>query len=122
MMRSGGRIPVGIAPIFPTPMYVSRSSNEGKTWTPPVQVADRGVCPYLVTLDNGIIVCSYARPGGWLIFSDDNGEIWKGAFQICSSDSYCNVQKVGPDQVLAIYHADGKIKGTHFTVTPIEHN
>jgi len=116
MMRSGGRIGVGNVPIFPTPMYASRSSDEGKTWTTPVQVADRGVCPYLVTLDNGIIVCSYARPGNWLIFSDDNGQTWKGEFMINTRDSYCKVLAVAPDKILTIYHADGKIKGTFFTV------
>ena len=48
-MRSGGRIGVHKAPIFPTPLYVARSHDEGRSWTPPVPIADRGVCPYLVT-------------------------------------------------------------------------
>lgn len=103
-MRSGGRIGIRKAPIFPTPLYVSRSKDDGKTWTPPVPIADRGVCPYLVTLRNGVVVCSYARPGGWLIFSDDHGETWEGSFQICSSDSYCNVLEVEPNRILAIYY------------------
>ncbi|MBM4086186.1 MAG: exo-alpha-sialidase [Planctomycetes bacterium] len=117
MMRSGGRIAVGHVPIFPTPLYLSRSSDEGQTWSTPVQVADRGVCPYLMTLDNGVIVCAYARPGNWLIFSDDHGHTWKGAFQFGTSDSYCNVLAVGPDQIMAVYHADRKIFGTFFRVT-----
>jgi hypothetical protein len=40
-MRSGGRLGIRKAPIFPTPLYISRSSDEGQTWTPPVPIADR---------------------------------------------------------------------------------
>jgi hypothetical protein len=122
MMRSGGRLAVGDAPIFPTPMYLSRSSDEGKTWTQPVQVADRGVCPYLVTLENGIIVCSYARPGGWLILSDDSGKSWKGPLPVCTSDSYCRVLSVRPDRVLVLYHDDGKVMGADFTLARAARN
>jgi hypothetical protein len=127
-MRSGGRIGVRKAPIFPTPLYISRSSDEGKTWTPPVPIADRGVCPYLATLQNGVIVCAYARPGSWLIFSTDHGETWEGAFQFGSSDSYCNVVETEPNKILVLYRADAasrvddksvdaKIAGTFLTVT-----
>ena len=115
-MRSGGRIGVKKAPIFPTPLYVSRSRDEGKTWTAPVPVADRGVCPYLVTLQNGVIVCSYARPGAWLIFSDDNGESWKGAFEFGSGGSYVKVIEVAPNKILVIYYRDSSYVGTFFTV------
>lgn len=115
-MRSGGRIGVRKAPIFPTPLYVSRSHDEGKTWTPPVPVADRGVCPYLVTLENGVIVCSYARPGAWLIFSDDDGESWKGAFEFGPGGSYVKVIKVAPNRILVIHYRDSSYVGTFFTV------
>lgn len=115
-MRSGGRIGVIKAPIFPTPLYVSRSQDEGKTWTPPVPIADRGVCPYLVTLENGVIVCSYARPGDWLIFSDDNGESWKGAFQFGPGGGYVKVLEVAPNKIIVIYYRDSKYVGTFFTV------
>ena len=115
-MRSGGRIGVIKAPIFPTPLYISRSTDEGKTWTPPVPVADRGVCPYLVTLNNGVVVCSYARPGDWMIFSADDGESWKGAFQFGPGGGYVNVFEVAPNKIMAIYYRDSKYVGTFFTV------
>jgi hypothetical protein len=119
-MRSGGRISKAV-PIFPTPLYVSRSRDEGRTWTSPVQVADRGVCPQLVTLANGVIVCGYARPGSWLIFSDDDGRSWKGAFQFAGSDSYCNVLEVSPNTIVVLYHGNGPkgepaILGTFITI------
>jgi hypothetical protein len=123
-MRSGGRIGIRQAPIFPTPLYVSRSADEGRTWTPPVPIADRGVCPYLVKLANGVLVCAYARPGNWLIFSVDDGLSWRGAFQFANSDAYCNLVEVAPNRILVIYYAgrsttsnDTSYAGTFFDVT-----
>lgn len=104
-MRSGGRISK-FAPIFPTPLYLSSSSDEGRTWSPAVQMADRGVCPQLVTLENGIIVCAFARPESWLIFSDDNGLTWKGLFRFSGSDSYSSVLPVASDRVLVVHHGN----------------
>ena len=115
-MRSGGRIGVRKAPSFPTPLFISRSVDEGKTWTPPVPVADRGVCPYLVTLENGVIVCSYARPGDWLIFSDDDGESWKGAFEFGPGGGYNTIFEVEPNKFIVIYHRDSSYVAQHFSV------
>ncbi len=120
VMRSGGRNPVPEANLFPTPLYCSRSSDGGKSWTPPEQIADRGTCPSLVTMKNGIIVCTYGRPGNWLIFSDDNGKTWKGAFQFGSEGASNYILEVAPD-VIQVYHEtkDGSeetVHGTFFTV------
>ncbi len=119
MMRSGGRNGESVN-LFPTPLYCSRSSDRGRTWSPPEQVADRGVCPNLVTMSNGIIVCSYSRPGNWLIFSEDNGKTWKGAFQFGDTRNYCYLVESAPDTI-QVYHevkADGgkKVYGTFFRV------
>ena len=119
VMRSGGRNP-GAATLFPTPLYCSRSSDNGRSWTPPEQIADRGVCPNLVTLDNGVIVCTYSRPGNWLIFSDDDGRTWKGAFQFGTSDAYNYILKVAPDTIQVYHETRGSggngVLGTFFTV------
>jgi hypothetical protein len=85
VMRGGGSCGDYVIKTWPTPMYISRSSDGGKSWSVPEQIADRGACPNLVTLQNGIIVCSYSRPGAWLIFSDDNGKTWKS---LSSRDSW----------------------------------
>jgi hypothetical protein len=119
VMRSGGRNG-GAAMLFPTPLYCSRSGDGGHSWSPPAQIADRGVCPNLVTLDNGIIVCTYSRPGNWLMFSDDNGKSWKGAFQFGNSRAYNYILQVAPETV-QVYHetktAEGTlVRGTYFTI------
>lgn len=102
LMRSGGRNGETVN-LFPTPLYCSISTDKGKTWSPPAQIADRGVCPNAVTLENGIIVCTYSRPGNWLIFSDNNGETWKGAFQFGNTRDYNFIAEVRPN-VVQVYH------------------
>jgi hypothetical protein len=119
VMRSGGRNG-GTTTLFPTPLYCSRSTDMGKTWTLPYQIADRGVCPNLVTLANGIIVCTYSRPGNWLIFSDDLGKTWKGAFQFGTTRDYNYIAEVSPN-IIQVYHEteteNGKlVRGTFFKI------
>jgi len=119
VMRSGGRNG-GTTTLFPTPLYCSRSTDMGKTWTLPYQIADRGVCPNLVTLANGIIVCTYSRPGNWLIFSDDHGKTWKGAFQFGTTRDYNYIAEVSPN-IIQVYHEteteNGKlVRGTFFKI------
>jgi hypothetical protein len=103
VMRSGGR-----PGIPPTPLYVSRSGDEGQTWSAPEQIADKGVWPNLCVLENGIVVCTYGRPGNELVFSDDDGKTWKGAFAYGvgtwgQTSSYNSVVPVGPDTALVVY-------------------
>lgn len=116
IMRTGGRLSFAEAPVFPTPMYLARTSDEGRTWTSPIQFVDRGTTPEFLTLENKIIVGAYARPNGWLIFSTDNGRTWNVSFQISTSDSNANVIAIGPNRILALYYAKGKVTGTFFTI------
>jgi hypothetical protein len=125
VMRSGGR-----PGIPPTPLYVARSADEGQTWSGPEPVADKGVWPNLCVLGNGVLVCTYGRPGNELVFSDDNGKTWKGAFAYGRgtwglTSSYNSVVPVGPDTVLVVYDRTAPaengldtrdIVGTFFTV------
>ncbi len=122
VMRSGGRNGKTVN-LFPTPLYCSRSTDKGKSWSPPAQIADRGVCPNLVTLENGIIVCTYGRPGNWLIFSDDNGISWKGAFQFGDTGDYNFIVEAEPN-VIQVFHEvkEGSKKiiyGTYFKITKL---
>jgi hypothetical protein len=120
VMRSGGAVGAGIIPTWPTPLYMSRSTDNGKSWSTPVQIADRGVCPNLITLENGIIVCSYSRPGAWLIFSDDNGQTWKGATQFGPNNNYVYIADVGPDTVQTYREGPNhSVIATYFTVRKI---
>ncbi len=63
-MRTGG------------PLYVTRSEDDGRTWSEPEQVAPFGVCPDLLLLEDGRLALSYGRPGCLLMLSDDEGRTW----------------------------------------------
>jgi hypothetical protein len=120
IMRSGGRNPKMGVNLFPTPLYCARSSDGGQTWNLPEQIADRGISPSLVTLSNGLMVCTYSRPGDWLIFSDDSGKTWKGAFQFAESNATCYIEENGPNTI-QVYHetkenGEEALRGTFFTV------
>lgn len=47
----------------PGPMYWSRSTDNGKTWTKPAVFDDIGVWPQMLTLRNGVTLAVYGRPG-----------------------------------------------------------
>jgi hypothetical protein len=120
IMRSGGRNPVEGTHLFPTPLYCSRSYDNGKSWTPPEQIADRGTCPSVIKLTNGILVCTYGRPGNWLIFSDDNGASWKGAFQFGSGGATNYIIETEPNMIQVFHEVEengqDKLRGTYFSV------
>jgi hypothetical protein len=59
------------------PMYRTRSTDGGKTWESPERLWPFGVLPQLLTLDNGVTVLAFGRPGVHLLFSHDGkGEKW----------------------------------------------
>ena len=61
------------------PMYQSRSTDNGRTWSKPVVFDDLGVWPALLTLKNGVTLASYGRPGLYLRATNDpDGRSWGG--------------------------------------------
>ncbi len=59
------------------PLYQSRSTDEGKSWSAPTPIRKYGVKPCLLRLGNGVLVLSTGRPGADLAFSfDGRGESW----------------------------------------------
>ena len=98
-MRSGGSFGKF------TPCYISRSADEGQTWSEPQAILDRGVWPNLCVMPSGVIVCTTGRPGNWLVFSQDDGKTWQDGFCFYEgpTSSYNTVLQTGPDTVLVIY-------------------
>ena len=59
------------------PMYQTHSIDDGATWSPLRLFPDCGVDPALCTLENGVVVCSYGRPGVKVAFSENGGDSWQ---------------------------------------------
>ncbi|MCX6992681.1 MAG: sialidase family protein [Kiritimatiellaeota bacterium] len=126
-MRTGA----AIAGIKYTPLYLSRSTDEGKTWSKPAPIADRGVYPNVARAQSGILAVVYGRPGNWVAFSADNGNTWQGhlCFGKEPSSFYDFIAAVDKDTFLLIYSRIGVLDtekgkivsdviGTFITVKP----
>ena len=58
------------------PLYLVRSPDGGATWSEPVALPIRGVCPKLALLPNGLLALATGRPDCTLHFSADRGRTW----------------------------------------------
>lgn len=65
------------------PLYLSRSTDNGKTWSEPAVFDGLGVWPQLLTLKNGVTLASYGRPGLFVrVSADPAGRQWSGRVEI----------------------------------------
>lgn len=62
-------------PKYP-PVKMARSTDEGKTWSTPLEVHPTGVMPVATLLDNGIVVAFTGRGGNRIAASRDHGLTW----------------------------------------------
>ena len=68
------------------PMYWARSTDGGFTWTKPREFAPVGILPRLCTLQNGITLALYARPGIFMkACKDGRGLEWSEPFEIMTA-------------------------------------
>lgn len=96
MLRRGGGIPLAQV----------RSTDGGKTWAEPQILAAHGVDPDLCMLPNGVLVCSYGRPGRHLMFSVDGcGYSWGYATDLAArgGSTYMGLAAIGDDTLLVTY-------------------
>jgi hypothetical protein len=95
------------------PMYASRSSDGGKSWTKPAAFARTGVLPRLLLLENGTLVLTAGRPGVDLRLSPDGrGTSWTDPVQLvpvtseqlgADSCGYTDLLATGRDSFLIAY-------------------
>lgn len=122
VMRTGGGLPL---------MQV-RSTDGGRTWQKATETGSLGVDPDLCLMSNGVLACSYGRPGNRIMFSvDGTGKEWTDRVMIyeyrSGSFGYTGIVEVEPGKLLFVYDRrdaypeyDGKsttaIQGVYVTV------
>lgn len=115
-MRSGARNFFNDSIVMSTPVYMSRSLDDGATWDTPIPIAGWGANPNAVTLASGVIILIYSNPGTWVCFSDDNGHTWKGHTQISTSSAYGDIAEYDEDTALLVYADNGYTQATKLRV------
>lgn len=82
------------------------SADDGRTWTAPVSSGFKGVAPHLRMMANGLLACTYGRPGPVAImFSSDQGKKWTNVTPIFNGPSthYTDLIEVEPNKLLVVY-------------------
>ena len=89
------------------PMVAVRSSDDGATWSPPRRMARPGVCPQLLLLPNGVLVCSYGtrRYVHAMASRDGAGCAWSEPLVLYEGQTsgYSNLQTLGADRFRIVY-------------------
>ncbi len=81
------------------------SSDDGKTWSPPISTGFKGVAPHLRLMSNGLLVCTFGRPGVTIMFSPNGGKGWAAVTPIFKGKStgYTDVIEVGAGKLIVVY-------------------
>jgi hypothetical protein len=94
------------------PLMQARSTDGGRTWQKPTPTGSLGVDPDLCLMTNGVLACSYGRPGNRIMFSTDGtGRRWTDRLPIYEyqegqrgwSFGYTGIVEVEPGKLLMVY-------------------
>jgi len=92
------------------PMFRSRSTDDGKTWSKPDRTPDKyasmSVQPDLTWMHSGVLACSAGRPKCQLAFStDSDGASWTDPITVFAGPSTCytSLREVAPDMLLYVH-------------------
>ncbi|MEQ1851033.1 MAG: sialidase family protein [Chthoniobacteraceae bacterium] len=89
------------------PLLQTWSHDGGKTWSKLTPLEEGSVAPDMVLMSNGVVACSYGRPGSNLMFSTDQGKTWTHHTVITDSGgfNYTAIREVSPGRLLYIHDA-----------------
>ena len=89
------------------PMVEVRSSDDGRTWSSPRRLARPGVCPQVMLLGNGVLVCSYGTRRYVHIMAswDGEGRHWSEPLVLYKGQTsgYSNLQALADDRFRVVY-------------------
>jgi hypothetical protein len=98
----------------PGPLYLSRSTDNGRIWSKPVVFDDLGVWPQLLTLKNGVTLSAYGRPGLFVRASTDPaGRKWGKRAMVVHNSYTCSYSALLPlsDDTALLAYSDFKVPG-----------
>lgn len=80
------------------PMYMTRSTDNGKTWSKPKKFSEMGVLPRLCTLPCGATLLCYARPGLFVsVCENDSGTQWSKPITVIEPKDRSNLANIKAD-------------------------
>ncbi len=84
------------------PLCIFYSKDQGLTWDGPHRTGIDGVYPCLVVMSNGVLACSYGRPGAKIMFSADQGKTWTDHTSVHPErySGYTWIAEVAPGELL----------------------
>lgn len=89
------------------PFWQTWSHDGGRTWEPFVRLEEGSVDADLEPMSNGVLACSYGRPGSCLMFSTDGGRTW-GHHRVITDEkgfNYTSIREVRPGRLLYVHDA-----------------
>lgn len=99
------------------PLQQTWSHDGGKTWEPTITLEVGSVAPSLIPMSNGVLACSYGRPGSNLMFSTDQGKTW-GHHRVISDGfgfNWTAIREIRPGRLLYV-HDDGRLRAVYIDV------
>ena len=88
------------------PLWISRSEDDGQTWSYPVRTILSGNYPSLIELSSGILACMYGRPNNRVAFDlTGTGHAWTHEVVLFNGKSNDHVEaaKINPGELYCVY-------------------
>ncbi|MGC9318446.1 MAG: exo-alpha-sialidase, partial [Armatimonadota bacterium] len=89
------------------PLHQAWSEDGGETWSEPRVLEFGSVDPDVFLMSNGVLACSYGRPGSCIAFSTDGGRTWSHHRVVTLEPgfNYTAIREVSPGRLLYIHDA-----------------
>jgi len=98
-------------------MYLVRSTDKGFTWCDPIPFDDRGVWPQLLTLDCGVTLAAYGRPGFFIRATEDPSCLkWEDRIRLIPDGTRMHKTTCSYSDLIALDDHTAGLVYTDFTV------